>query len=113
MKVAIVAVGALARYLAESLIAEGHEVVAVSRSKKDWLDELGIAQHTTDYSVASLTELLDDFGAAGLERLGLVAGGVSRHSADVPIWVLEKGAGHRTTLIASGTEDDDDLGHFG
>ncbi|KAJ6782795.1 hypothetical protein PWT90_10386 [Aphanocladium album] len=81
MKVAIVAVGALARYLAEALIAADHEVVAVSRSKKAWLDDLGIAQRTTDYSVGSLTALLDDCDAAICTLVGGVPDYVAIHKA--------------------------------
>lgn len=64
MQVAIVAVGALARYIAEELLTAGHQVIAVSRSKKEWLDQLSIPHRTTDYSVASLTDLLADCDAA-------------------------------------------------
>lgn len=64
MKVAIVAVGELARYLVEELRAQGHDVVAVSRSPKPWLDALSVPQRITDYSESSLTGALNDRDAA-------------------------------------------------
>lgn len=63
MKVAIVAVGDLARYFIEELRAQGHEAITISRSKKDYLDKLGISQHVSDYSVSSLTSILNDCDA--------------------------------------------------
>lgn len=63
MKVAIVAVGELARYFIEELRAQNHEVITISRSKKDHLDKLGITQHVSDYSVSSLTDILNDCDA--------------------------------------------------
>ncbi|OAQ71778.1 NADP reductase [Purpureocillium lilacinum] len=65
MRVAIVAVGELARYFVEELQARGHDVVAVSRSRKPYLDALGVAQHVAaDYSAQQLRDALADCEAA-------------------------------------------------
>ncbi|KID93432.1 f420-dependent NADP reductase, partial [Metarhizium majus ARSEF 297] len=63
MKVAIVAVGDLARYFVEELQKRGHEVLAVSRSRKTYLEDLEITQHITDYSETDLTAALADCDA--------------------------------------------------
>lgn len=77
MKVAIVAVGELARYFIEELRAQNHEVVTISRSKKDYLDKLGINQHVSDYSVSSLTDILNDCDAV----ICTIRGGVPNFTA--------------------------------
>ncbi|KAM3510931.1 hypothetical protein MY11210_005397 [Beauveria gryllotalpidicola] len=64
MKVAIIAVGDLARYFVEELLQRGHQVLAISRSSKAYLDQLGVAQHTSDYSEADLTQALATCDAA-------------------------------------------------
>lgn len=50
----------MARYIAEELLAESHEVVVISRSKKAWFDRKDIDFRLTDYSVPSLAQCLSD-----------------------------------------------------
>ncbi|KAF4985064.1 hypothetical protein FDECE_16853 [Fusarium decemcellulare] len=59
MKVAIVGTGAVARYLVEELLSRNHDVVALSRSRKGWLEDLGIKQHQLQYTVAEMTPALE------------------------------------------------------
>ncbi|KAH6999285.1 hypothetical protein EDB80DRAFT_618501, partial [Ilyonectria destructans] len=59
MKVAIVGTGAVARYLVDELLSQKHDVVAISRSRKAWLDDLGIKQHEAQYTVAKIVPALE------------------------------------------------------
>lgn len=84
MKVAIVAVGDLARYFIEELLAQKHEVVTISRSKKDYLDQLAVTQHESDYSPASIEKILGDCHAV----ICTIKGGVPNY-VDVHRAILE------------------------
>ena len=55
---------------------------------------------------------LDDLDAAGLQRLGVGTRGAAGDGADVPVgvWVLEDGVDDGAALLASGAEDDEELG---
>lgn len=64
MKIAIVAVGELARYFTDEIPLHGHTVVCISRNPNPVLTSLGIEQRTTDYSPDSLAALLADCDAA-------------------------------------------------
>ncbi|UNI17615.1 hypothetical protein JDV02_003946 [Purpureocillium takamizusanense] len=79
MRVAIVAVGELARYFVEELLARGHDVVAVSRSRKPYLDALdGVEQRVAaDYGARGLRDALADCDAA----VCTLRGGVPRFPA--------------------------------
>ncbi|OAQ66115.1 NADH(P)-binding domain-containing protein [Pochonia chlamydosporia 170] len=81
MKVAIVAVGELARYFVQELLAQSHQVVTISRSKKDYLDTLGVTQHISDYSTSSLTDILHDCDAVICTIRGGVPNFTAVHSA--------------------------------
>ncbi|KAH7042248.1 hypothetical protein B0J12DRAFT_674373 [Macrophomina phaseolina] len=63
MKVAIAGPGGLGRYLLEEIPKEGHEVVALTRSHKTFLERLGIVQCITDYTVPNLQTHLSDCDA--------------------------------------------------
>ncbi|CAH0017918.1 unnamed protein product [Clonostachys rhizophaga] len=58
MKVAIVGIGAVARYLIDELLSRKHHVVAISRSRKAWLDDLSVEQHQVQYTSDLITPLL-------------------------------------------------------
>ncbi|KAM5341887.1 hypothetical protein ACJ41O_014918 [Fusarium nematophilum] len=58
MKVAIVGTGAVARYLVDELLLQSHEIIAVSRSKKAFLDDLRVPQHKVQYTAAELAPAL-------------------------------------------------------
>ncbi|KAF9878044.1 hypothetical protein CkaCkLH20_04620 [Colletotrichum karsti] len=60
MKVAVAGVGDVAKYLLEELPKEGHQVVAITRSRKDFLE---VDQRITDYSVSNLLGHLQDCDA--------------------------------------------------
>lgn len=60
MKIAIAGAGDLARYFVEEFLADGHEVVVLSRSQKPWLQRDDITFRITDYSVQSLTKAIHD-----------------------------------------------------
>ncbi|TVY44466.1 Oxidoreductase [Lachnellula occidentalis] len=60
MKIAIAGAGDLARYFVEEFLADGHEVVVLSRSQKPWFQREDITFRITDYSVPSLTEAVHD-----------------------------------------------------
>jgi len=59
MKVAIVGTGAVARYLVDELLSQKHDIVAISRSRKAWLDDLSIEQHEVQHTVAGITPALE------------------------------------------------------
>lgn len=63
MKVAISGPGGIARYLIDELPKQGHEIVVITRSSKAFLDELGVSQRVTDYSVEDLEMHLHDCDA--------------------------------------------------
>ncbi|KAJ6441115.1 leucine rich repeat protein [Purpureocillium lavendulum] len=78
MRVAIVAVGELARYFVEELQARGHQVVAVSRTRKSYLEPLGVEQHVAvDYEPDALCDALAGCDAA----VCTLRGGVPRFAA--------------------------------
>lgn len=81
MKVAVVAVGDLARYFVDELKAQNHQMIAISRSRKPYLDDLGIAQHATDYSASDLQVALADCDAAICTLRGGVPEFASIHNA--------------------------------
>ncbi|CAI6097544.1 unnamed protein product [Clonostachys chloroleuca] len=58
MKVAIVGVGAVARYLIDELLSRKHDIVAISRSRKAWLDDLSVEQHQVQYTADMIAPLL-------------------------------------------------------
>ncbi|KAB8067188.1 NAD(P)-binding protein [Aspergillus leporis] len=64
MKVALIAVGDLARYFVEILQERGHEILAISRSRKTYLETLQVRQLETDYNEADLVTMLADCDAA-------------------------------------------------
>ncbi|KAK2595297.1 hypothetical protein QQS21_007012 [Conoideocrella luteorostrata] len=76
MRVAIVAVGELARYFIDELINQGHEVTTVSRSHKDYLDKFNVTQCVSDYSASSLQEILHGCDAV----VCTIRGGVSNYT---------------------------------
>lgn len=59
MRVAVAGAGDMAKYLIEELLATSHEVVVLSRSMKPWFDRNDIDFCETDYSIPSLTKILD------------------------------------------------------
>ncbi|KAJ0417839.1 hypothetical protein BJY00DRAFT_315441 [Aspergillus carlsbadensis] len=63
MKIAIAGTGDLARYFYTSLAHHNHTPIALTRSRKPFLDELHIEQRVTDYTVQSLTTHLSDCDA--------------------------------------------------
>lgn len=63
MKVAIVAVGELARYFIDELPLQNHTVVCISRTRKAFLTSADIEQRISDYSAESLTAALADCDA--------------------------------------------------
>lgn len=84
MRVAIAGAGDMAKYFVEELLALNHEVVVLSRSKKDWFTREDIQFRQTDYSVESLVPLIEDCQ-------GLVSGilDYSLNSATVHLALLE------------------------
>lgn len=60
MKIAVAGTGAVARYLIEELNTHGHEVLVLTRTTKNFLQEQGVKQKETDYSVDSLREVLNN-----------------------------------------------------
>lgn len=84
MRVAIAGAGDMAKYFTEELLAIGHEVVVLSRSRKDWFNRDDIEFRQTDYSVESLVGLIEDCQ-------GLVSGilDYSMNSATVHLALLE------------------------
>lgn len=81
MKVAVIAPGEVGRYIVEALVQHGHQTIAVSRGRKQWLESLGVDQHTTDYSVSNLTEVLYDCDAAVCTLRGSIPEYVNVHKA--------------------------------
>jgi nucleoside-diphosphate-sugar epimerase len=82
MKVAIVAVGELARYFVEELTEKGHTVVTISRNRKSYLDDYGITQHlASDYAASDLDTALADCDAAICTLRGGIANFASIHKA--------------------------------
>uniref|UniRef100_A0A8H7KBY5 NAD(P)-binding domain-containing protein n=1 Tax=Bionectria ochroleuca TaxID=29856 RepID=A0A8H7KBY5_BIOOC len=63
MKVAIVGIGAVARYLIDELLSRKHHVVTISRSRKAWLDNLNVEQHQVQYTADMIAPLLQDCDA--------------------------------------------------
>ncbi|KAF4451955.1 f420-dependent NADP reductase [Fusarium albosuccineum] len=61
MKVAIAGLGDVSKYLLEELPKEGHQVVALTRSKKSHV--MTVEQRVTNYSVADLKRHLADCDA--------------------------------------------------
>lgn len=59
MKIAIVGTGAVARYLVDELLPRKHEVVTVSRSRKAWLNDLPIPQHTISYTASEIASAIE------------------------------------------------------
>ncbi|KAK2798360.1 hypothetical protein FQN51_007760 [Onygenales sp. PD_10] len=61
MRIAVAGSGSMARYICDEFPKYGHEVVILSRSKKDAFENRpSITQVVTDYSVASLTAAIQD-----------------------------------------------------
>lgn len=60
MKVAISGPGGISRYLIDELPKQGHEIVVIKRSLKVFLDEIGVSQCVTEYSVKDLEVNLHD-----------------------------------------------------
>lgn len=60
MKIAIAGTGAVAQYLIEELNTYGHEVVVLTRTVKQYLQEKDVTQGETDYSVDSLHKILNN-----------------------------------------------------
>ncbi|KAJ4192501.1 hypothetical protein NW759_016638 [Fusarium solani] len=58
MKVAIVGTGAVARYLIDELLTRKHDIIAISRSRKAWLEDLRVEQHQVQYTAAEIEPLL-------------------------------------------------------
>lgn len=54
MRVAVAGNGDLARYICEEFTAAGHEVIILTRSHKQQLEQPGVAQFPTDYTIPSL-----------------------------------------------------------
>lgn len=61
MKVAVSGIGGVAKYLLDELPKQGHEVVAVTRSRKPYLGP--VEQRLTDYSVEDLKRHINDCDA--------------------------------------------------
>lgn len=59
MKVAIIGTGSIAKYLVDELLLQKHCVVAISRSHKQWLDDLNIKQHEVQYTAIELATALE------------------------------------------------------
>lgn len=82
MKVAIVGLGNLSKYLLEELPKQGHDIIAITRGRKPWAEH--IEQRISDYSRASFQELLHDCDA--------VVSGITNYApnfADIHLAILD------------------------
>ncbi|KAJ6444839.1 NADH(P)-binding domain-containing protein [Purpureocillium lavendulum] len=60
MHVVIAGSGDLARYICEEFTKAGHTLTVLTRTQKPELDQPGVEQHVTNYSLPSLMETLDE-----------------------------------------------------
>ncbi|KAM0189125.1 hypothetical protein ACHAPI_010143 [Fusarium lateritium] len=58
MKVAIIGLGGISKYLVEELPKQGIDIIAITRGRKSWADH--IEQQISDYSEQSFHQLLQD-----------------------------------------------------
>ncbi|KAJ5361863.1 NAD(P)-binding protein [Penicillium brevicompactum] len=58
MKVAVVGTGCVARYVVDALLANSHNVVTLSRTRKQHFESLPIVQHEIEYTAKSMSEFL-------------------------------------------------------
>ncbi|TQV90345.1 hypothetical protein V2A60_004280 [Cordyceps javanica] len=67
--IALAGAGDLAKYIVDAAVSHGNvQVVVLSRSSKDWFEKRSpdVSLHVTDYSAASVREILDATGATAL-----------------------------------------------
>ncbi|RAH68332.1 NAD(P)-binding protein [Aspergillus aculeatinus CBS 121060] len=59
MKVAIVGTGCVARYVVDALLANSHDVITLSRTRKQHFESLPIVQYEIEYTAKSMSKFLE------------------------------------------------------